>query len=149
MNGESYENLKHLMRAIKTATDLTKVSRQFNEITGVLVLLFGEKNKGITFSDKVTSRILGFGGIKGLSGTHLGCKTIDLFDNLTMSDGEAKSFVADYPFDLLAGKQLMIVCKVIIEYQHIGGTKAPLIRFFNSRQCLKKVAFVKLNQRIE
>ena len=45
MNAENYENLKHLIKDIKTATDLTKVSRQFNKITSVLVLFFGEKMK--------------------------------------------------------------------------------------------------------
>ena len=35
----SYENLEHLIKAIKTATGLTKFSHQYNKITGVLVFL--------------------------------------------------------------------------------------------------------------
>ena len=62
---------------------------------------------------------------------------IDSFDNLALGDGEAKDFVADYPFDLLAGKHLIIVYSNIIEYQHIGDTKAPLIRIIDSKQRLK------------
>ena len=62
-----------------------------------MVLFFG-KNEGITFPDEEIPSILGFGGIKDGSGTHIGYKMIDSFDNLAMSDGEAKAFVADYPF---------------------------------------------------
>ena len=54
-----------------------------------------------------------------------------------MSDREAKTFVADYPFDLLAGKQLIFVYSNIIEYQHIRDTKALLIRVIDSNQRLK------------
>ena len=56
---------------------------------------------------------------------------------LAMSDDEAKTFIADYPFDLLAVKQLIFVYSVIIEYQHIGDTKTPLIRVIDSNQRLK------------
>ena len=45
------------------------------------------------------------------------------FDNSAMSDGEVKAFIADYYFDLLAGKQFIFVYSKIIEYQHIGDTK--------------------------
>ena len=136
INTGSYENLEHLIKAIKTATGLTKFSHQYNKITGVLVLFFG-KNEGITFPDEEIPSILGFEGIKDGSGTHIGYKMIDSFDNLALGDGEAKAFVADYPFDLLAGKQLIFVYSNIIEYQHIGDTKAPLIRIIDSKQRLK------------
>ena len=62
---------------------------------------------------------------------------IDSFDNLTLDDGESKAFVADYPFDLLAGKQLIFAYSNMIEYQHIEETKAPLIRIIDSKQRLK------------
>ena len=137
INTGSYENLEHLIKAIKTATGLTKFSHQYNKITGVLVLFFG-KNEGITFPDEEIPSILGFEGIKDGSGTHIGYKMIDSFDNLALGDEEAKTFVADYPFDLLAGKQLIFVYSNIIEeYQHIGDTKAPLIRIIDSKQRLK------------
>ena len=54
-----------------------------------------------------------------------------------MSDGEAKAFVAHYPFDLLAGKHLIFVYSNVVEYQHIGDTKAPLIRVIDSKKRLK------------
>ena len=136
INTGSYENLEHLIKAIKTATGLTKVSHQYIKITGVLVLFFG-KNEGITFPDEEIPSILGFEGIKDGSGTHVGYKMIDSFDNLALGDGEAKAFVADYPIDLLEGKQLIFVYSNIIEYQHIGDPKAPLIRIIDSKQRLK------------
>ena len=136
INTGSYENLEHLIKTIKTATGLTKFSHQYNKITGVLVLVFG-KNEGITFPDEEIPSILGFEGIKDGSSTHIGYKMIDSFDNLALGDGETKAFVADYPFDLLAGKQLIFVYSNIIEYQHIGDTKDPLIRIIDSKQRLK------------
>ena len=54
-----------------------------------------------------------------------------------MSDREAKTSVADYAFDLLAGKQLIFVYSIIIEYQHIRDTKALLICVIDSNQRLK------------
>ena len=142
-NAGSYENLEHLIKAIKTATGLTKFSHHYNKISGVLVLFFG-KNERITFPDEEIPNILGFGGVKDGSGTHIGYKMIDSFDNLAMSDGEAKAFVADYPFGLLEGKQLIFVYCNIIEYQHIGDTKASLIRVIDSKQRLKNGSFCEI-----
>ena len=122
INAGSYENLEHLMKAIRTATGLTKLSHQYNKITGVLVFFFG-KNEGITFLDEDIPSILGFGVIKDGAGTHICSKMIDSFDNLAMCNVEAKAFVAAYPFDLLAGRQLIFVYNIRIEYQHIGDTK--------------------------
>ena len=45
--------------------------------------------------------------------------------------------MADYPFDLSAGKQLIFVYFNIIEHQYVGDTKAPLIRVIDSKQRLK------------
>ena len=87
---ESYENLENLIKAIKTATGLTKFSHQYNKITGVLVLFFG-KNEGVTFLGEEILSILGFRGNKDGSGTHSGYKKIDFFDNLATADGEAKN----------------------------------------------------------
>ena len=44
INAESYENLDHLIKAIKTANGLTKLSHQHSKITGVLVLFFGSSS---------------------------------------------------------------------------------------------------------
>ena len=138
INAGSYENLEQLIKAIKTSIVLTKFSHQCNKITGVLVLFFG-KIEGITFSAEDIPSILGFGGIKDGSSTQIGYKMIDSFDKLARSDGEAKDFVANFPQDLLAGKQLIFVYSNIIEYQQIGDTKAPLICVFDSKQRLKTV----------
>ena len=52
INAESYENLEHLIKTIKTATGLTKFSHQYNKITGVLVLFFGQKMIELHFLTK-------------------------------------------------------------------------------------------------
>ena len=62
---------------------------------------------------------------------------LDTFENLTMADVEEKNFAGDYPFDLSAGKQLIFIYVNIIEYQNVGDTKIPLIRFIDSKQRLK------------
>ena len=80
---------------------------------------------------------LGFGGIKDDSGTHIRYKTIDLFSNLVMTDRGAKTFFADYSFNLLAQKQLIYVYSTKIEYQHHAYTKNPLIRVIDFNRCLK------------
>ena len=77
INTGSYKNLEHLIKAIKTATGLTKFSHQYNKITGVLVLFFG-KNERITFPDDEIPSTLGFEGIKDGSGTHIGYKMLPL-----------------------------------------------------------------------
>ena len=144
----SYEKLEHLIKAIKTVTGLTKFSLQHNKITGVLVLFFGNY-EWITFPDEEIPSILGFGGIKDGSGTHIGYKMIDTFDNLAMGDGEAKTFVADYPFDLLARKQLIFVYSNILS---INTLETQKLRWFVSliqKNAWKVVALVKLNLRIE
>ena len=73
INAGVYENLEHLIKALKTATGLTKFSDQYNKTTGVLTCFFG-KNEGLTFPDKKIPSILGFGGIKDSSGSHIGKK---------------------------------------------------------------------------
>ena len=50
-----------------------------------------------------------------------------------MFDDEDKTFVGDYSLDLSAGKQLIFVYVNIIEYQHVGDIKAPLIRVIDSK----------------
>ena len=101
--------------------------------------------KKLQFLAKKIPSIPGLGGIKDASGTHIGYKMKDYFENLAMSDGEAKDFVADYRFDLLAGKRLIFVCSnIIIEYQHMGDTKAALIRVIDSKQRLKNVSLCEI-----
>ena len=129
--------MEHLIKAVKTATGLTKFSHQYKKLTDVFVLFFG-KNEGITYPDKENPSILGFEGVKDGSSSHIGYKTIDWFDNLATNDGEAEAFVADYTFDLLAGKSLIFVYSNIIEYQHIGDKKTCVI---DSKQRLKNRRF--------
>ena len=53
---------------------------------------------------------------------------LDSFQMLSMTDEDLEPYKGDYPFDLLAGKQLIFVYTDIVEYQYVGDTKAPLIR---------------------
>ena len=62
---------------------------------------------------------------------------LDTFENLTMADDKEKTFAADYPFDLSAGKQLIFIYVNTIEYQYVGDTKAPLTPVIDSKPCLK------------
>ena len=102
----SYENSKHRkIQSLRTASGHLNFDSQSSKNTGMLILFF-RYYKGITFPDKQKPSILGFKGIQDGSGTHLGYKMLDSSESVVMPDGEAKVYVADYPFDMLAGKKL-------------------------------------------
>ena len=132
----SYENVEDLLKNVKESTGLPHFSYQFDKVLGILVLYFG-KNEGITFSDKEIQSILGFEGIPDGSGFHIGYKMLYSFQMLSMTEEDLEPYKGDYPFDLLAGKQLIFVYTDIVEYQYVGDTKAPLIRVIDSKQRLK------------
>ena len=67
------------------------------------------------------------------SGLHIGYKILDSFKTLSRSDEEKEPYNGDYPFDLLAGEQLIFVNTDIVEYQSVGDTKAPLILVIDSK----------------
>ena len=69
-------------------------------------------------------------------GFHIGYNMLDSFQMLSMSEEDLELYKGDYPFDLLAGKQLIFVYTDIVEYQYAGDTKAPLIRVIDSKKRL-------------
>ena len=80
-----------IIQSLRTASGHLNFDSQYSKNTGMLILFFGYY-KGITFPDKQKPSVLGFKSIQDGS--------------IVMPDGEAKDYVADYPFDMPAGKQL-------------------------------------------
>ena len=132
----SYENIEHLLRNIRESIGLPHFSYQFDKVAGILVLNFG-KNEGITFPDTEIQSILGYEGMADGSGFHIGYKMLDSFQMFSMSEEDLEPNKGDYPFDLLAGKQLIFVYTDVVEYQYVGDTKTPLICVIYSKQRLK------------
>ena len=54
-----------------------------------------------------------------------------------MRKDDTKAFLGDFPTDICAGKHLIFIYTNIIEYQHVGDAKAPLLRVIDSKQRLK------------
>ena len=57
--------------------------------------------------------------------------------NRLMKNDDTKAYYGDFPADLCAGKHLIFIYTDIIEYQHVGDAKAPLLRVIDSKQRLK------------
>ena len=94
--------------------------------------------EGTAFPDKEITNTLGFKGIQDGSGTDIACKMLDYSKYLLMKDDdETNAYIADFAFDMMAGKQLISEYKDIIEYQFVGNTKATQIRVVYSKQRLK------------
>ena len=63
-----------------------------------------------------------------------------------MKSDHTKAYYGEFPADLCAGKHLIFIYANIIEYQYVSDTKAPLLRVIDSKQHLKTVVYVSLNQ---
>ena len=102
----------------------------------MLVLFFG---KYVAFNnpDKEIPSILGFKSIHDGIGTHLDYKMLYSSGNIVIPDDEAKTYVADYPFFILAGNQFISVYPDFIEHHYVGDASASLIRVIDSKQRLK------------
>ena len=57
-------------------------------------------------------------------------------ESIVIPDDEAKTYVADYPFFILAVNQFISVFTDFIEHQYVGDASASLIRVIDSKQSL-------------
>ena len=97
---------------------------------------FFGKYEGITLPSKKISSIFGFKGIPDGNGIQIGHKRIPNASRFMKSD-DTEDFYWEFPADLCAGKHLIFIYTNNIEYQHVGDTKAPLLRVIDSKQHMK------------
>ena len=68
------------------------------------------------------------------------------YANRFMKSDDTKAYYGEFSADLCAAKHLIFIYSNIIEYQYVGDTNAPLLGVIDSKQRLKTVVFVSLNQ---
>ena len=99
------------------------------------MLTFGE-NEGLSFQDNEIPSILGFKGTPDHAHNgfvHIGYKT-------NLENGAPNSpnrhFVI-FPVAITCGSQLIFVYLDIIEYQHVGDSRAPILKIIESERHLR------------
>ena len=86
-------------------------------------------NEGYTFPDRIIPNILGFRGTETLLGIHIGNEEF----------AKRRIVVADYPYDLISGINLIFLYTDLIEYQNTGDVKAPILRVIDSGKRVENV----------
>ena len=134
---------------IQQLNDQLKLEKKanFNKVTSHVNITFKNREEVITFPTPQIPRLLGFKGSKGGGlGFPIGFRSkphLQLTNNLNEHD-------SDDLFDFSAGIELMFIYLNIIHYQHVGHTKAPLLRIIDSKRRLKNgnIGSVELSHRI-
>ena len=109
--------------------------RKFDMIMQKLVLTFGE-NEGLLFQDEEIPSILGFKGTSDPAHNgfvHIGYQTN--FENGTPNTPNRNFGI--FPVDITCGSQLIFVIFDIIEYQHVGDSRAPILKIIESERRLR------------
>ena len=75
-------------------------------------------NKGYTFPDRNIPNILCFRGTETFFGIHIGNEEF----------AKRQIVVADYPYDLISGINVIFIYTDLIEYQNTGDVKVPILR---------------------
>ena len=95
------------------------------------------KNEGVLFPSKEITSIIGFSGIPEGSAVHVGYKMKSAASRRLMKSDETAADYGEFPVDLCSEKHLIFIYTNINENQYVGDTKAPLLRFIESKQRLK------------
>ena len=130
-----YNSWEDLVSEIVRIAKLKQFDRKFDMIMQKLVLIFGE-NEGLSFQDDEIPRILGFKGTPDPAHNgfvHIGYKTN--FENGTSNTPNRHFGI--FPVDITCGSQLIFVYLDIIEYQHVGDSRAPILKNIESEGRLK------------
>ena len=133
-----YNSWEDLVSEIVRIARLKQFDRKFDKITQKLVLTFGE-NEGLSFQDDEIPSILGFKGTSDPAHNgfvHIGYKT-------NLENGAPNSpnrHFGIFPVDIACGSQLIFVYLDIIEYQHVGDSRAPILKIIESERRLRNGA---------
>ena len=152
IGGGLYHNIDELLRAISLVAQL-RMGWSIDPITQKLSLTF-EAGTGLIFPDSTIPDILGFRASRSSGGGITPSGKQDGFyighQNYVakLKDGEKVEWVGDFtiegdfPIDISGGRHLTFVYLNIIEYQHVGDSKAPLLRFLSTDFKLNKGSIV-------
>ena len=130
-----YNSWEDLVSEIVRIAELKQFNRKSDKITQKLVLTFGE-NEGLSFQDNEIPSILGFKGTPDPAHNgfvHIGYKT-------NLENGAPNSpnrHFGIFPVDIICGSQLIFVYLDIIEYQHVGDSRAPILKIIESERRLR------------
>ena len=130
-----YNSWEDLVSEIVRIARLKQFDRKFDKITQKLVLTFGE-NEGLSFQDNEIPSILGFKGTPDPAHSgfvHIGYKTN--FEN--GAPNTPNRHFGIFPVDITCGSQLIFVYLDIIEYQHVGDSRAPILKIIESERRLR------------
>ena len=130
-----YNSWEDIVSDIVRIAKLKQFDRKFDMITQKLVLTFG-KNEGLSFQDDEIPSILGFKGTPDPAHNgfvHIGYKTN--FENGTPNAPNRHFGI--FPVDITCGSQLIFVYLDIIEYQHVGDSRAPILKVIESERRLR------------
>lgn len=137
-----YHSVDELLQTMMDVSD-TDMQWNVNPVTQKLSLTMQAGN-GFTFRERHVLDILGFSGRKQWGNDiSLGHKIyahsvpqdeIEWFDPFTIE--------GDYPVDISGGRHLTFVYLNIIEYQNVGDSKSPLLRFLSTDIKLNKGTIV-------
>ena len=142
----TFDTVAQFLATIKRTIGLPHFSFRDLKNSEKYEILFG-RYEGIKFPSEETPSIFGFKGTPDGNGIYIGFKMIPNANRFMKSD-VTNAYYGEFPADLCAGKHLIFIYTNIIEYQYVGDTKAPLLRVIDSKQRLKTVVFVSLNQLI-
>ena len=133
-----YNSWEDLVSEIVRITKLKHFDRKFDVITQKLTLTFG-KNEGLSFQDNEIPSILAFKGLPDPS--HSGFVHIGYKKNVENGNPNAPNrHLAKFPVDIRCGSQLIFVYIDIIEYQHVGDSRAPVLKIIESERRLRNVS---------
>ena len=79
-------------------------------------------NEGYTFPDRNIPNIIGFRGTQTPFSIHIGNEDL----------AKRRIVVAEYPYDLISGNNLIFVYTDLIEYQNTGDVKATILKVGNA-----------------
>ena len=130
-----YNSWEDLVSEIVCIARLKQFDRKFDKITQKLVLTFGE-NEGLSFQDNEIPSILGFKGTPDPA--HNGFVHIGYTKNLENgAPNSPNRHFGIFPVDITCGLQLIFVYIDIIEYQHVGDSRVPILKIIESERRLR------------
>lgn len=135
MKSGFYEQPVEIIAEISRVVSLEKFEVQIDKVTGFAVMEFG-RGEGISFEDPQVVSIFGFKPWFDSKHQmyHIGYRSDP---KKYLLDGLSNKHFGEYPVDVTCGSQLIFIYLDIIEFQHIGDTRAPILKIIESETRVK------------